>query len=80
MKYLIEELMKSNFGNFVMQKALKIASNNNRNILLDLMIKNLSKLGDNKLICKWQEIINSYSGETKSKNMYNRNSSFDKFF
>jgi len=72
--------MKDNFGNFVMQKALKIASNINRNNLLDLMIKDLSKLGEYKLICKWQEIINSYTGETKSKKMYNRNSSFDQFF
>ena len=72
--------MKSNYGNFVMQKALKLASNLTRNKLIELMSNEIDKLGDFKLISKWKEIIYSLTDKIDSKNLYIRNSSLDQFF
>lgn len=51
-------LLKNNFGNYVIQTALKSAKFNNKNILINVIQSNFDKLSDNKkLICKWKSII-----------------------
>ena len=53
--------MKNNYGNYVIQTALK-ALKNNKNvkiILINMMNRNLLILNDKKLINKWKSIISN---------------------
>ena len=54
-------LMKNNYGNYVIQTALKALKNNKnvKNILINMMNSNLIILNDNKLINKWKSIISN---------------------
>ena len=56
----IAEVMKNNFGNYVIQKALKISNGDNLRLLLNDVLCNISKLNDKKLISKWKSIVNPY--------------------
>jgi len=56
----VVDLMKNEYGNFVIQKALKLSENINRKKLVKLIQKNVEKIGDKKLIIKWKNIVNSY--------------------
>ena len=56
----VVEVMKSGYGNYVVQKALKISKGNNRVYLVDNVNKNINKLCDKKLIAKWKSIVASY--------------------
>jgi hypothetical protein len=56
----IAEVMKNNFGNYVIQKALKISNGDNLRLLLNDVLCNISKLNDKKLIAKWKSIVNPY--------------------
>ena len=51
--------MKNNYGNYVVQKVLKIASNINKYKLIEIILLNLDKIGDKKLILKWIHIVKS---------------------
>ena len=53
----IFEVMKNNFGNYVIQKALKLCSGNDRKKLVIEVSKNIYKLNDKKLITKWKNLI-----------------------
>ena len=55
----INEVMKNNFGNFVIQKALKLSSGENKRKLVIEVSRNIYKLNDKKLIVKWRELIMS---------------------
>jgi len=59
----IVELIKNNYGNFVVQKALKVANPVNRRLLSTLISKNLHKLTDKKLEEKWRTLINSNNND-----------------
>jgi len=52
--------MKNNYGNYVVQKALKLASEANRKRIIDLVMKNIDRIGEKKLILKWKLIVQSY--------------------
>lgn len=52
--------MKNEYGNFVIQKALKLSQNLNRKRLVKLIQKNVDKIGDKKLVVKWKNIVNSF--------------------
>lgn len=49
--------MKSNFGNYVIQKALKIVKGPNKTMLVNSIMDNVHKLEDKKLIHKWNSIV-----------------------
>ena len=53
----IAEIMKNNFGNYVIQKALKISSNEDKKKLAFEVERNIFKLNDKKLILKWKSIV-----------------------
>ena len=55
------ELMINNYGNYVVQKAIKLSSGESRKRLIQDIIKNLSKLEDKKIINKWRTIISTRS-------------------
>ena len=49
--------MKNNYGNYVVQKALKISTGSLKNKLIISILKNIEKIGDKKLIGKWKNIV-----------------------
>ena len=56
----IAEIMKNNFGNYVIQKALKLSINEDKKKLGEEVDKNIYKLNDRKLILKWKSIVNPH--------------------
>ena len=55
----ISELILNNYGNYVIQKALKLSSGIYQNILIQEIYKNLYIIEDKKIINKWKMIISS---------------------
>jgi hypothetical protein len=53
----VAEVMKNGFGNYVVQKALKISTGKNKAYLAESVNKNIYKLNDKKLITKWKSIV-----------------------
>ena len=66
----IVDLMKNNYGNYVVQKALKLANEKNMYKLIEVISKNLDKIGDKKLISKWKSIVQSRLEEKEDKGSY----------
>jgi hypothetical protein len=67
---LILDLMRNNYGNYVVQSALKLSKNNSKSILVDNMYQNMDKMNDMKLIHKWKGIIEEslgYRDQTNSR-------------
>jgi len=54
------DLMKNGYGNYVMQKALKVAKGNTKTKLISILLKNIQKIGDRKLILKWKNILEAH--------------------
>ena len=70
----IYEIMKSKFGNYVIQKALKLSKNESRKKLVfncALMVNNLK---DSKLIIKWKSILMPYINELSTDSINKLNS------
>jgi hypothetical protein len=57
----LSDLMKNSFGNYVVQKALKLSSGHLKAKLTNNIKKNMEKLTDPKLVNKWQSIVNNYA-------------------
>ena len=55
----IFEIIQNKYGNYVIQKALKLASGKIQNIIISEINKNINKLEDKKIINKWKAIISS---------------------
>ena len=53
----LSELMRNNFGNYVVQKAVKLSSGKSKERLIKEIMKNIHKLEDKKIISKWKTII-----------------------
>jgi len=51
------EVMKSNYGNYVIQKAIKLAKGEYKQKLVFNAAKDINKLNDPKLIKKWKSIL-----------------------
>lgn len=62
--FLTKDLMMNNFGNYVVQKALKVSSKNDKILLIQNIYKNIDKIRDRKLNQKWKSIIESNLEET----------------
>lgn len=58
--YRVADLMKNNYGNYVVQKALKLATGSHKVILIQSIMKNIDKVGDRKLILKWRTIVDAH--------------------
>jgi hypothetical protein len=53
----IHDVMKSNYGNYVIQKAIKLSKGEHKNKFVFSAAKEINKLNDNKLIQKWKSIL-----------------------
>jgi hypothetical protein len=62
-------LIKNNYGNYVLQKALKLANVSSKLSLVNSILQNLEKLGDKKLIIKWKHIVDGSLEECYKNNM-----------
>ncbi len=51
--------MLNNYGNYVVQKALKLSSKNDKIALINNIFKNIEKIKEKKLYAKWKSIIES---------------------
>ena len=58
----IGQIMKNSFGNYVIQKALKIAKGKSELLLAEFVNRNIYKLNDKKLITKWKGIVAPHLG------------------
>ena len=54
------EVMKSIYGNYVIQKALKLSKGDYKQKLVYNATKNINKLAEQKLIKKWKSILSPY--------------------
>ena len=59
----ISDVMKSNYGNYVVQKVIKISKGENKKKFVFNAAKDVDKLNDNKLIQKWKSILSSHISE-----------------
>ena len=59
----IADVMKSNFGNYVVQKVIKISEGENKKKFVFNAAKEIEKLNDNKLIQKWKSLLNPHIAE-----------------
>ncbi|MCQ2816798.1 MAG: hypothetical protein MJ252_05980 [archaeon] len=55
----LAELMKDSFGNYVIQKALKLSKGEEKENLMEQMKFNLCRLPNKKMISKWNSIIDN---------------------
>ena len=49
----------NNYGNYVVQKALKLSSKDDKTTLIKNIFKNMNKIKDKKLNAKWKSILES---------------------
>ena len=61
--------MKSNYGNYVIQKAIKLAKGDYKQKLVFNAAKDINKLNDSKLIQKWKSILSSNVKELSKEQM-----------
>ena len=55
----IIEIIKNKYGNYVIQKAVKLSTGESREKIVGEINKNINKLKDKKIINKWKTIISS---------------------
>ena len=59
----ISDVMKSNYGNYVVQKVIKLANGESKKNFVFNAAKEIEKLNDNKLIQKWKLILSPHISE-----------------
>ena len=59
----IANVMKSNYGNYVVQKVIKLAEGENKKLFVFNAAKDIDKLNDNKLIQKWKSLLSPHLNE-----------------
>jgi hypothetical protein len=62
----IYEVMRSNYGNYVVQKAIKLSKGEHKKTLIFNAAKDINKLNDAKLIIKWKSILSPHLSELTS--------------
>ena len=70
----IYEIMKSKFGNYVIQKAIKLAKNDYKNKLVFNAAFLVNNLKENKLITKWKSILMPHIHELSADSINKLNS------
>ena len=55
----LSKVITNNYGNYVIQKAVKLSSGKSQEKLIKEIMKNLHKLEDKKIINKWKMIIST---------------------
>lgn len=65
--------MKSSFGNYVIQKALKITINEYKSKLVQTILNNIEKLSEKKLITKWNKIVENSLNDNQDLDKLNNN-------
>ncbi len=63
----IYEIMRSNYGNYVVQKSIKLSKEEHKKKLIFNAAKEINKLNDNKLIIKWKSILSPHLNELSSE-------------
>ena len=63
----IYDIMKSKYGNYVIQKAIKLSKNIYKRELVFCAAKDINNLNDHKLIIKWKSILLPYIKELTSE-------------
>ena len=69
----IGDVIKNNYGNYVIQKALNIAKGEDKEKLIESAKRNVDKLVDKKLILKWRNILDMHTNSLLSNNNNNNN-------
>ena len=64
----IGDVIKNNYGNYVIQKALNIAKGKDKEKLIEGAKRNVDKLVDKKLIIKWKNILDMHTNSLLSNN------------
>lgn len=72
----IRVLIRSNYGNYVIQTAVKFSKGNYKYMLINAIEMNIDCLGERKLINKWKNIIVSNLQEYSNYNMHNPTSNY----
>jgi hypothetical protein len=72
----IRVLIRSNYGNYVIQTAVKFSKGNYKYMLINAIEINIDCLGERKLINKWKNIIMSNLQEYSNYNMHNPTSNY----
>jgi hypothetical protein len=57
LNFLILELIRSNYGNYVVQKALRISKDSVKKKMIFAILSNLEKIKESRLIVKWRNIL-----------------------
>ena len=70
----IYEIMKSKFGNYVIQKAIKLSKNESKKKLVFNAAFMINNLKDCKLIAKWKSILMPHINELSSDSINKLNS------
>ena len=65
----IYEVMRSNYGNYVIQKAIKLSKGEHKQKLIFNAAKEINKLNDVKLILKWKSILSPHINELSSEQL-----------
>jgi mRNA-binding protein PUF3 len=65
----IYEVMRSNYGNYVIQKAIKLSKGENKKKLVFNAAKDVNKLNDAKLIIKWKSILSPHINELSKEQL-----------
>ena len=61
--------MRSNYGNYVIQKAIKLSKGENKQKLVFNAAKDVNKLNDAKLIIKWKSILSPHINELSKEQL-----------
>jgi hypothetical protein len=67
----VYDLIKNNYGNYVVQKALTVSLPDARMKLINNICQNISRITDKKLMMKWQLIIKNNLDYLSKINMIN---------
>ena len=66
----IYEVMRSNYGNYVIQKAIKLSKGEYKKKLVFNAAKDVNKLNDAKLIIKWKSILSPHINELSQEQLH----------